>query len=244
MVMDKYFICLANSYKYGGRCLAGIEIVFDAQRKPIIVHHPDGRPRWIRPVSNTADGAITTEVANGIELFSLVKISDVVPCPNNPHNEDVKYSKLQYQNGFFIKNDELLCLCIDNKHQNVFYSSGKAVPATMIEVLDYSLMLIRLDKAQAYIDEEREKSKYRMKFSYYGTNYDFPITDPFFLDEFKKDPERFSDLQNVYLTLSLGMEFEGFHFKLVAAVLNYSVSTTTDNPRFVDSQQDNVMICL
>lgn len=26
MQMDKYFICLANSYKHGGRCIAGIEV--------------------------------------------------------------------------------------------------------------------------------------------------------------------------------------------------------------------------
>ena len=38
------------------------------------------------------------------------------------------------------------------------------------------------------------------------------------LDAFKKDPERYTDLKGVYLTLSLGLEFEGFHFKLVAGV--------------------------
>jgi hypothetical protein len=57
-----------------------------------------------------------------------------------------------------------------------------------------------------------------MKFTYYGSNYDFPITDPYFLDAFKKNPERYTDLKGVYLTLSLGLEFEGFHFKLVAGV--------------------------
>ena len=25
--MDKYFICLANSYKRGGRCIAGVEVL-------------------------------------------------------------------------------------------------------------------------------------------------------------------------------------------------------------------------
>ena len=24
--MDKYILCLANSYKHGGRCIAGVEI--------------------------------------------------------------------------------------------------------------------------------------------------------------------------------------------------------------------------
>lgn len=25
--MDKYMLCLANSYKHGGRCIAGVEVV-------------------------------------------------------------------------------------------------------------------------------------------------------------------------------------------------------------------------
>ena len=27
--MDTYFVCLANSYKRGGRCIAGVEIDID-----------------------------------------------------------------------------------------------------------------------------------------------------------------------------------------------------------------------
>ena len=242
--MDKHFICLANSYKHGGRCLAGIEITFDAERKPVIVRYPDGRPRWIRPVSNEADGAIPTKVASGINLFSLVKLTEVFPCPNKAHVEDTRYTSMQYRNGYFIQNDELLRQCIDTKHQNVFYFQGKAIPATMIERLDYSLMLIKPEKAQAYIDEEREKSKYRMRFSYYGSNYDFPITDPVFLEAFKKRPDSFSDMQDVFLTLSLGMEFEGFHFKLVAAVLSPNLekdlikSSSPDKPiSYMDQQK-------
>ena len=79
--------------------------------------------------------------------------------------------------------------------------------------------MIHPENAYAYCDEERENSKYRMKFTYFESNYDFPITDPVFLEQFKKNPENYSDLKGLYLVLSLGMEFEGFHFKLVAAVI-------------------------
>jgi hypothetical protein len=217
--MDKYFICLANSYKHGGRCVAGIEIAFDAEGKPVIIRHPDGRPRWIRPISNDSDGSISNEIAQDIKLLSVVKLTDAVPCPDKAHVEDTKFSQMECQHGCFIPSADLMELCLDNKHQAIFYFRGKAIPAVMVERLDYSLMLIKPDKAQAYVDEEREKSKYRMKFTYYGSNYDFPITDPVFLEAFRTKPECYTDLKGIYLTLSLGQEFEGFHYKLVAAVI-------------------------
>ena len=217
--MDKYFICLANSYKHGGRCIAGIEVIPGLDGQLTIVRHNNGRPRWIRPVSMADNGEIPVSLAQSVKLLSLVKLIDVVPCPDKAHTEDVHCSRIECcPNGSEYK-DDFMSQLVDPVHQSVFYFRGKAIPATMINRLDYSLMLIRPEKASAYIDEDREKSKYRMKFTYYGSNYDFPITDPCFLEKFKKNPQRYIDLHGVYLTLSLGLEFEGFHFKLVAAVI-------------------------
>ena len=217
--MDKYFICLANSYKHGGRCIAGIEVVPLPGGQLTIVHHNDGRPRWIRPVSMAENGEIPNRLAQGVKLLSLVKLTEVIPCPDKAHTEDVHCSRMECCPYDFEADNNFLSQFIDPVHQAVFYYRGKAIPATMINRLDYSLMLIRPEKASAYIDDEREKSKYRMKFTYYGSNYDFPITDPCFLETFKKNPDRYTNLKGIYLTLSLGLEFEGFHFKLVAAVI-------------------------
>lgn len=217
--MDKYFICLANSYKHGGRCIAGVEVEPKSDELVSIVRHDDGRPCWIRPVSMAENGEIPISLAQSIKLLSLVKMIDVVPCPNKAHTEDVHCSRIECCPCNLKVDDDFMNQLIDPVHQAVFYFRGKAIPASMINKLNYSLMLIRPEKASAYIDEEREKSKYRMKFTYFGSNYDFPITDPCFLETFKKDPERYTNLKGAYLTLSLGIEFEGFHFKLVAAVL-------------------------
>ena len=158
------------------------------------------------------------QLAQDVKLLSLVKLTDVAPCPHKAHTEDVHCSRMECCPNDNEFKDDFMSQLIDPVHQAVFYFRGKAIPAKMIDRLNYSLMLIRPEIASAYIDEEREKSKYRMKFTYYGSNYDFPITDPYFLDAFKKNPERYTDLKGVYLTLSLGLEFEGFHFKLVAGV--------------------------
>lgn len=199
--------------------MAGIELSTNAEGKPVIVHNADGRPRWIRPISNEADGIIPNEIAKDIQLFSVIKLFDAVSCAENPHVEDIKYSSMKCYNGRFRNNEELLKLCLDQKHQNLFYSQGKAISVEAVGQLDYSLMFIHPDNPSAYVDENREKSKYRLKFDYYGSSYDFPITDPVFLEKFRNAPSHFERLDNVYLTLSLGLEFEGFHYKLVAAVI-------------------------
>lgn len=217
--MDKYFICLANSYKRGGRCVASVEIVFDANGKLNPVCDDDGKPRWIRPIANTTYGEIPNNVAEGIKLLSIVKLYNVVPCPNKPHTENVYYSKLEQYKYDLSHNVNIINHLFDSTHQAIFHNRGRAVSAEMSMGINYSLMLIHAENACAYIDENREKSKNRMSFTYCGADYDFPITDPIFLDEFKKEPERYVNISDVYLTLSLGLEFEGWHHKLVAGVI-------------------------
>ena len=217
--MEKYFICLANSYKHGGRCIAGIEVVPQSDGSLGIVRHDDGRPRWIRPVSMSANGEIPNHLAESFKIFSLVKLTDVEPCPDNAHTEDVHCTRMEICPFELSPTKDFLNQLIDTQHQAVFYFRGKSIPTTIIDRLDYSLMLIHPDNACAYCDEGRENSKYRMKFTYNGSNYDFPITDPVFLEQFKKSPNSYADLDGVYLVLSLGIAFEGFHYKLVATVL-------------------------
>lgn len=239
--MEKYFICLANSYKHGGRCIAGIEVVPQSDGSLGIVRHDDGRPRWIRPVSMSANGEIPNHLAESFKIFSLVKLTDVEPCPDNAHTEDVHCTRMEICPFELSPTKEFLNQLIDTQHKAVFYFRGKSIPTTIIDRLDYSLMLIHPDNAYAYCDEERENSKYRMKFTYNGSNYDFPITDPVFLEQFKKSPDSYADLDGVYLVLSLGIAFEGFHYKLVATVLFPDDLDVTKRPQSIDDSSLSYM---
>ena len=239
--MEKYFICLANSYKHGGRCIAGIEVVPQSDGSLGIVRHDDGRPRWIRPVSMSANGEIPNHLAESFKIFSLVKLTDVEPCPDNAHTEDVHCTRMEICPFELSPTKDFLNQLIDTQHQAVFYFRGKSIPTTIIDRLDYSLMLIHPDNACAYCDEERENSKYRMKFTYNGSNYDFPITDPVFLEQFKKSPDSYADLDGVYLVLSLGIAFEGFHYKLVATVLIPNDLDVTEKPQSIDESSLSYM---
>ena len=211
----RYFICLANSYKRGGRCIAGIEV--DCNNKAL--QNNDGNPRWIRPIANTSYGEIPNNIANNIKMLSLVRIMDGLPYPEDAHRENVRYLKMEVCPLSFSPEHILLNQFVDKVHQSIFGNRGRAVSVDMASGLDYSLMFIHVQNVNAYIDESREKSKNRMRFTYYGTEYDFPITDPAFLEEFRREPERYENIPDVYLTLSLGLEFEGWHHKLVAGVI-------------------------
>lgn len=238
--MDKYFICLANSYKRGGRCIAGVEIISDNSGGWKPVRNDDGRPRWIRPVVRSLYGEIPNFVAERIELLSVVKLTDVVSCPEQAHVENVYYSRMEQCEYNVSLEPSMLNQLIDSKHQSIFHNRGRAVSAEMLVGINYSLMLIHPDKASAYRDENREKSKNRMKFTYYGVEYDFPITDPAFLDEFKREPERYDTISDVYLSLSLGLEFEGWHHKLVAGVIipkDSAKPNDTEGVSYMDQQK-------
>ena len=239
--MEKFFICLANSYKHGGRCIAGIEVVPQSDGSLGIVRHDDGRPRWIRPVSMSANGEIPNHLAESFKIFSLVKLTDVEPCPDNAHTEDVHCTRMEICPFELSPTKDFLNQLIDTQHQAVFYFRGKSIPTTIIDRLDYSLMLIHPDNACAYCDEGRENSKYRMKFTYNGSNYDFPITDPVFLEQFKKSPDSYADLDGAYLVLSLGIAFEGFHYKLVATVLIPNDLDVTQKPQSIDDSSLSYM---
>ena len=238
--MDKYFICLANSYKRGGRCIAGVEVVSDGDGKWKLVRNDDGNPCWIRPIAQTTYGEIPNYVAEDIQMLSVVRLSNVVPCPQGVHTENVYYSRIEQFEYDISQLPSSTDQFIDRKHQSIFHNRGRAVSAEMLRSINYSLMLIHPDKAGAYRDENREKSKNRMKFTYYGVEYDFPITDSAFLDEFKRDPERYADIPNVYLTISLGLDFEGWHHKLVAGVIIPSDSAKpndTESFSYMDQQK-------
>ena len=174
--MNTKFICLANSYKEGGRCLAGVEI---ENNNPILLNN---RPKWIRPICNTEHGEVPSDYAENIKILDLVEIKTTErPSEPNYQSENI-YFNLDSINviGSFNK-DRLRELC-DNRNL-VFGNKGKAVSSEFIVNLNYSLMLIETNNfnflSRTY-DNTPERIQIRMNFSYNNNRYDLPVTDPIF----------------------------------------------------------------
>jgi len=214
--MQTRFVCLANSFKEGGRCIAGIEL--DANNNAIFI---GGRPKWIRPVHSADHGQIPNHIAESLQILHIVQI-DITS--NNPQgyqseNANFKLNSLKIIGNFNYSNLNTLC----EIKKFIFGNRGKAVSGDAIENLNYSLMLIDITQfeiTQIVYDDNPSKPKTRLVFQYNGNRYDLPITDPSFLNKYQHNKEILDDNKQIFLTLSLGIELEDWYYKLVAAVIH------------------------
>lgn len=213
--MDKYIICLANSYKHGGRCLAGIEVTINSNGFTV-VRNVNGQPKWLRPVSHSQSGEVPNSLALNIHVLSVVKIVGYQQAGLYSHSEDVYYQTLVVCSSV-LPTHSVLKECIDNFHSIIFGNRGKALTPECFQKGDYSLMLVHSENSEIYIDTRFSTPKPRLKFSHNSNNYDFPITDPVFIDRIRAG--YMGILPDAYLVLSLGVEHEGWHSKLIAAII-------------------------
>lgn len=215
--MKKHFVCLANSFKYQGRCLAGIEIRMNNETYSVVTKG-DGTPQWIRPVSRNGHGELPTLEARNIDLLDVVEIENIETCPKNAHSENVFYSSLgkigkKIENHAHRLND----LC-DKINPLLFFNRGKAVPVYVFEQEGHSLVFVKVSEHAFYNDE---KEKLRVKFLYGSTPYDLPVTDPKFINRMKsKGLGHINAESDYYFTVSLAEELNGWHAKLVAGVIS------------------------
>ncbi|WP_300723333.1 hypothetical protein [uncultured Alistipes sp.] len=218
--MSIYMLCLANSYKCGGRCIAGIQLNKLQKGHFTIVRDPNTKgPKWVRPISHHNDtGEIPNQEAWGIPVLSIIEITNPQPHPSTSHSEDIYYEKLICIDDPFVKPTmATLDLLIDTQHKLIFGNRGKAVTPENFQLGDYSVMLVKAINAEIYLEEKY--SKERVKFSHQETTYDFPITDPVFLNKIKSDPSLNKTYDVLYLVISLGILHEGWHSKLVATII-------------------------
>lgn len=175
--MDKLILCLANSYKHGGRCIAGVEVELKDGILSIVKSHY-GIPSWIRPVSHSATGEVPMSDARGINVLSVVKIHGVSYAGNGSHSEDYYYQSLETIQSL-NPSDSFLKEYTDSWHPTIFGNRGRALTPEAFNQGNYSIMLIRTENAEIYLDT-RYSPKPRIRFVHNGNNYDFPITDPVF----------------------------------------------------------------
>ena len=232
-------ICLANSLKHGGRCIAGIKT--------------DGSG-WLRPVSGRGDGTLYEEhytLANGEQpkLFDILQIPCQEAYPSEYHPEDWAITSKKWQHKGFASIKQLNKLL--KKEFNVFNHSRTLLRSQSDRLqlddlkqdpLNQSLCLIRPENIHWSIqtDEFSEKRKFRAIFELQQTEYDLSITDPLWQHQLNQlvDGEYSSEAvienlglenyepENFLLTISLSgpiqpkLDQPHYCFKLIAAVMN------------------------
>lgn len=216
--MKTTFICLANSKKYGERCISGI-IVEKSDRVNFKVVKDDNQPKWIRPISHLEHGEISAKLIKDIKVLNIVELEITKMCPNGYQSENVLFrtKSLKIVSSVSLSKSNLDKL-IDDTHPILFGNTGKAVSTEYIHVLNYSLMFIKPQKFEVYEKCYAFKKQFRGRFTYHDVQYDLPITDISFLNTLNEGIPYFNQ-DNVYLTVSLGIEFECRHYKLIAGVI-------------------------
>lgn len=215
--METDMLCLANSKKLGGRCVAGIEVkVSDDGVEFVTVN---GATKWIRPVSATEHGEINHGFARHLNLLDVIAINNVRPCPKNAQTENVYFNMEPFRvlcnvhptpQGF-----ERLC----SNQSPIFGNTHTFVAENDLNKLDHSLVFIKAEDFSYHIAKNiKGDDQLRGIFSHKHQRYNLPITDLNFLETAREDYILWKNM-NAYLTISLGEVFQGKSYKLIAAVI-------------------------
>jgi len=197
-------VVLANSLKHHQHCVAGKLI--------------DGS-QWVRPVSDVAGAELSHEQAkcqNPHGRFNVKPLQKVTigleshtPLINQPENYLIDDSI--WQQNYKIDKTELTRYL--DSPDNLWGATDR-VDYRMIQhrdiQIDQSLYLVEVSNLNLYLNNY---DKRRASFIYSGNQYDLAVTDPNF-DTLIQDS---SELQSI-LCISLGEEFEGNCYKLVATI--------------------------
>jgi hypothetical protein len=230
--MPTRFVCLANSFKEGGRCLAGVEL--DANNNALIVK---GHPKWIRPICNTPHGEVPNEIAVPFQILDIIEIDNTEAMPELYQSENVLFDVRTISKIGVFDIKELLNICENKRY--IFKTRYPSLSEEVIQELDYSLMLVKPEKWEVVEKtyEDRANPQQRMIFSYNGFTYDLSITDPVFLRRFQANSNFINDYKEIILSLSVGVKFLATNrfYKLVAGIilLNQEPSIVT-----VDNEDD------
>lgn len=209
-------VCLANSFRVGGRCLGGIEI--DQNNNPII---QNGRPKWIRPVCNTEHEEVPTHLVSDISLLDILEFQAIQATGHGHQSENVLFNTNTITTNGRFPISRLENLIDNNRYNLVFGNRGAAVPEHKVYELSYSLILLSLTEFETNerVFENRQYPQIKLSFRHNGNLYNFPITDPSFLHRYGINNNILQGKQKIYVTFSLAAPHEEWSSKLVAGIM-------------------------
>jgi hypothetical protein len=238
MTAYKTIICLANSRKEGGCCVAGKEIVNEQITS-----------NWIRPVSHSPLGELSRKTiilySNRFPkwLFSFLlwfkkskpqpQLLDIIRIPLLQHQSHRYQSEnfLIDHRAPWIKQgtisttqlsqlvDTVPMLWINGYHS--WNGLNDRIPIAFVESrINTSLLLIKAENLVILVDQELRKIKIRAEFYFNEQQYRLAVTEPKIESLYRfKAAGKYPITEDHYLCISLGEPFEGYCYKLIAAIL-------------------------
>jgi hypothetical protein len=216
--LRKTIVCLANSYKHGGRCIAGVSV-------------EDGA--WIRLRGKAPDGALEPQeyvLDDGSEprLLDAIEVELHYAQPSDSHPEDWQIAPVRWRAIERPASAACLQKIFTGTTTTIFGDHCDRIAERELNrnPLKSSLTLIVPSDIHWWIRDEHGKRRNRALFKRNDITYDFAVTDPRWLDQLNLLPAGIyphatfagADTET-WLTISLSEPYFGFHYKLVAGVI-------------------------
>lgn len=216
-------VCLANSRKPSGRCVAGLEIA------------GSDRLGWIRPVSSRPHQEVS-EYERQYEDGSDPAVLDTIDVPLIRHVPDA----FQQENwlldpGYYWQKvgviswrdllslpDPVEPLWVDG--HSTYHGRNDKIPEHIAAALGSSLRLIHVTSVQLRVFApgaafDNPKRRVQARFNHASARYALWVTDPRYERRFLAQPDGTYGLGECFMTISLGEAFDGATYKLGAAII-------------------------
>lgn len=214
----KSLVCLANSRKHQGRCVAGRELIGQTLSG------------WIRPVSDRMGEEVSErerQYQGAIEPrpLDIVDIPMLGPKASSHQQENWLLAKGWFWakrgrfpfSGLAQAAEAAGSLWLNNSESST--GINNRVPIECVSGINCSLKLIAVQDLQIKVFTLWDVRRANAIFSFSGTRYSLRVTDPVIEDQYLTRETGYYNLGAAYLTVSLGENFNGYCYKLVAAII-------------------------
>ena len=228
MSYTKTIVCLANSRKLAGRCVAGRE------------WNGQSAGPWCRPVSARDRGELTAErwyarTWRDPQLLDIIQVTLIGPCPSGCQSENhLIDSSVRWQFRGRVLQEHLLG-SLDHP-SGPLWVNGESTKGGMNDRLRAdiahrqanSLMLVQPELLEMKVTLEgaqtpNARRRVRGTFSLAGFDYALSITDPVMEKPMLRNPDGYTrELRRPLLCISLSEKFESQNacYKLIAGVID------------------------
>lgn len=225
---SKRILCLANSKKHSGRCVAGREIT------------AAGAGAWIRPVSarpgeEVSENERQYQDGSDPRLLDVIDVPLVRPAPHACQTENWLLDPSGYWSRVrkadwneLLQYSEAPATLWVNGH-STYHGQHDEIPQADADALPGSLFLIRVSRVDLRVFAPQEtfgnpKRRVLARFEHAGVDYAFWVTDPIVEREYLARADGYHQLGDCCLTISLGEPFQknngqSYRYKLVAAII-------------------------
>ena len=223
MSTTKRIVCLANSRKLSGRCVAG---------KTMENSTPGS---WIRPVSDRQHEEVSyseRQYQDGSDpsLLDIIDIPVLIARPKDYQRENYLLDAAQYwEQAGKLAWDDLAQLVDDvpklwSNGDSTYHGCNDRVELELAKTFDYSLAFIHVDEISIRVFApglafNNAKRRVQGEFSHNGVLYRLWVTDPIIEKRYLAGEDGEFSLGEAYLTISLGEPKGNECYKLVAAII-------------------------